>query len=505
MLIYSERNRGDASALVSKTLLQPMLADKWRIIIVLVCSAFAVRALGLIDATGPWKDELYTVGKSFQPQFGALLDKLRNDTHPPAYYTLMWVWGVLGPQTITSLRLFSWFAYLGGGIVMMLQSQALAQRRPRQAMAIAALMAFCSPFPVRFAIEGKGYALLVLFIALAWWWRRVEKLWAYGTCVALSALTHYYGLFLFGATLIWDSWHHRWQSSRATALALLPAIGWLLFASSYLFRDGTGAWIGTPDFGLMEDTLARAIGRWPLPKIGILLAIILAIQHWGLEKNPCNPKTKAINKNIPIRDKSGLQPTLLMVVGVVMISFWKPLAFSRYFVVILPALIPWLGVRASEPTLNSRGRLLGITALSLLLISWWWQSFRNLDPALTVDGARESNQFHVVSHALRGETYRYSNHKDLLILSDRMEVNAGRMNSPEQSWKGELELYELLTQDLGSLPNQIWLADSGSQRTTKRNLKALRKQPEKVGYRCEKFDLNKSYAAILRCTLKTTT
>lgn len=33
-------------------------------------------------------------------------------------------------------------------------------------MGLAALLALCSPYPVRFDIEGKSYALLVLLVAL---------------------------------------------------------------------------------------------------------------------------------------------------------------------------------------------------------------------------------------------------------------------------------------------------------------------------------------------------
>ena len=38
-------------------------------VVVLVCSAFALRALSLIDATGLCSNGPYTVGKSFQPSF----------------------------------------------------------------------------------------------------------------------------------------------------------------------------------------------------------------------------------------------------------------------------------------------------------------------------------------------------------------------------------------------------------------------------------------------------
>ena len=55
-------------------------------------SDFGLRALLLIDATALWSDELYSVGE-FQPSFGSLLAMLREDTHPPAYYGFLWLWG----------------------------------------------------------------------------------------------------------------------------------------------------------------------------------------------------------------------------------------------------------------------------------------------------------------------------------------------------------------------------------------------------------------------------
>ena len=57
-----------------------------RLITLLVCSLFAIKALVLIDATGLWSDELYSVGKSFQPSLMGLMAMLRNDPPPPRYY-----------------------------------------------------------------------------------------------------------------------------------------------------------------------------------------------------------------------------------------------------------------------------------------------------------------------------------------------------------------------------------------------------------------------------------
>ena len=111
-------------------------------LLLLCCAAFALRVLWLIDATGLWTDELYTVGKVFSPALQRCWPcSAKTHTHPPLSYTLVWFWGHWLPQTAVSLRLLSWFLYLAGGWMITLQA---------------------------------------------------------------SALTHYYGLFLFAAAVVWD-------------------------------------------------------------------------------------------------------------------------------------------------------------------------------------------------------------------------------------------------------------------------------------------------------------
>ena len=57
--------------------------NRWLFLPALICSAFALRTLFLIDATSLWSDELYSVGKSFQPSFSRLMAMLREDPIPP--------------------------------------------------------------------------------------------------------------------------------------------------------------------------------------------------------------------------------------------------------------------------------------------------------------------------------------------------------------------------------------------------------------------------------------
>ena len=134
--------------------LQNLDSRLWAVVSVgLVYLAFALKALLLIDATSLWSDELYSVGKSFQPDFGALLAMLREDTHPLLYYALLWLCGSLVGQSPISLRLLSRLAYALGAGVMVAQAAALAPRPKRlRAIRLAALLALCSPYHVRFAM-----------------------------------------------------------------------------------------------------------------------------------------------------------------------------------------------------------------------------------------------------------------------------------------------------------------------------------------------------------------
>ena len=81
----------------------------WLFLVMVICLAFAVRTLFLIDATALWSDELYSVGKSFQSSFMSMLAILREDTHPPAYYALLWLWGMWSVKALLACaRCLGW-------------------------------------------------------------------------------------------------------------------------------------------------------------------------------------------------------------------------------------------------------------------------------------------------------------------------------------------------------------------------------------------------------------
>ena len=462
--------------------------------VVLVCAAFALRSLGLIDATSLWSDELYSVGKSFQPSYADLLAQLRQDTHPPFYYSLLWLWGVVAGQSGLCLRLLSWMAYVVGGLLMTRQAWDLAPPpKQRSALLLAALMAFCTPYPLRFSIEGKSYALLTALVALAWWWRQRRQPGLYGLAVLLASLTHFYGLFLFAATAFWDAARHRISLSAAAVLALLPSVGWIAYAWKYLFGSSAAAWIGRPDFALLEDTLARALGPWPFPKLGVALIILWVLRRWGFHSS-CRDEEFSPRKSL--LDWSGVIPSSLMVIGVVAVSFVKPLAFSRYFVVLVPAFLPWLAVQGAQLPLNQWGRRFSLIALLLAFGLFWWQGFEPLQ-ARGLDASREADNFRAVSQATAGEPFRFAPRPRLFNLSDRMEQAASRLPSLGGSWGDEDDLEELLKQTPS--PDVIWIAASGPESVMRSRLLPLNALAESNDYQCQVKSKMPSFTRILIC------
>ena len=476
-------------------------------LVAFVCAAFALKALFLIDATSLWIDELYSVGKSFHSDYSGLVAWLRQDVHPPLYYTLLWMWGGLAGKTSVSLRLFSWLSYILAGALITLQSGALVHRDVRaKAMTLGSLLAFCSPFPVRFAIEGKAYALLVLFITLGWLLRRryirqqhcLLSLIGYGFAVSAAALTHFYGLFIFCAAGVWDIWRRRWRLGGVVCFALIPSFVWVIYASSFLFGSSAGAWIGPPDFALFEDTLARAIGPWPLPKLLILAFVLWGLRRWGFRVVAEDFKRKSLNY-FALMDDCGLTASALMVVGLVAISFVKPMAFSRYFVVLLPAIIPWLAATGAQLPLNRRGSNMVVLLSVMMLVLWWQQAFLGITPVL--GGSRESDNFRAVSLLTAGQQERYSSRPRLLQFSDQVQLASSRIAVHSTPWGGPHDLNRRLQQ--WPLPKEVWLATSGPEQILQKGLLPLESEVLQAGFSCETLDDSPAYTRVLRCRLTT--
>ena len=235
------------------------------------------------------------VGKSFQLSFGSLLAMLREDTHPPAT-TACSGFGGIWPVRAPSVCLLSWLAYWrwpGDGS----SGDGLGHAGTDQVAAVAAA-AFCSPYPIRFAIEGKSYALLVLLLVLAWC-APFGGPAGLPRCGWAGQFTHFMGCFwCWRPRLAWPA-----APRTLTAAALvgaLPALAWMAtprITCSALSWQRDGA----PDYALLEETLARGLGFWPLPKLGLILLLLLVLRRWGGLRLPWPQTACSIKGSRPLR------------------------------------------------------------------------------------------------------------------------------------------------------------------------------------------------------------
>lgn len=174
-----------------------------------------------------WLDEALTVNiASLDP--GAMLDALRSDGHPPAYYLALHYWMELFGTSDAAIRALS-----GVFSVASLPLAWLVGRRiGGTAMAwLATAVLALSPFALGYGSENRMYAM-VGFGVLAGW-LLVDDLWAgrrpgwrvplLAVVTGLLLLTHYWAIFLGGAVALVAA--VRWLRTRGPRRA---GAGWSL-------------------------------------------------------------------------------------------------------------------------------------------------------------------------------------------------------------------------------------------------------------------------------------
>jgi uncharacterized membrane protein len=143
-----------------------------------------------------------------QLSFGALLHAIKvNETTPPLYFVLAWLWAKVFGTGEAGLRSFS--ALLGTGVtaVTYLCGRELVSR---WAGVVAAAFAAVSPFMIWYSQEARSYMLFALLSGLSLLFfararhdasRRNVVLW--GIFSALAILTHFFAAFLVAPEAVW--------------------------------------------------------------------------------------------------------------------------------------------------------------------------------------------------------------------------------------------------------------------------------------------------------------
>src|SRR5205085_11350120 len=173
---------------------RPITLEPW-LIAALVVLAAALRFV-TIASQSYWVDEATTV-QELHLSFGAMLHAVAtNESTPPLYYALAWVWAKVFGTGEAGLRSLSALAGVGVVPVLYFAGRELGSRR---AGILAALLGALSPFLIWYSQEARAYMLFAFLCGLSLLFfsralyrgvRRDLVFWA--ACSSLAVLAHFF-------------------------------------------------------------------------------------------------------------------------------------------------------------------------------------------------------------------------------------------------------------------------------------------------------------------------
>jgi len=292
--------------------------------------ALALRLLGL--SKGIWLDEFSTLDLIASED---LLRALQAYDHPPLYFVLIKLWSTIhgGEPFVRLLSVL--FEVLTVAIIMI-----WIRRYSLPASLLSGLACAAMPEMLRFSQEIRGYSLLLLASAIAFYFAsRIAfapgRLVGYaGVAAALSVAvsTHFVGAFVVPAVTLFVALSaidlRRIRPLAATAALAVPTVIFLFF---YLFfmdagaRDKSGGWwMPLPSLELIERYLgvSRSAVLVLIPVSIVFVAILLWAGNW--------------RRSLPFLAGAACYWTLLIAYSFLNVPiFWTRTA--------LPGLVPLLG------------------------------------------------------------------------------------------------------------------------------------------------------------------
>ncbi len=236
MLTPIRTAEASVAAVEPKTTAMRISPEVWVLAVLVV--AGAILRFSTLTGQSYWADEATTVHE-LHMSLGGLLHAVRvNETTPPLYFVLAWLWAKIFGTGEAGLRSFS--ALLGTAVIPVAY---LCGRRliSRWAGVAAAAFAAFSPFMIWYSQEARSYILLgllcglsFLFFVRAWQEPSTRNIAWWAVFSALAVTTHFFAGFLIAPEglllLLWGPHRRRvllaGAAVAAVQLAMLPlAVG----------------------------------------------------------------------------------------------------------------------------------------------------------------------------------------------------------------------------------------------------------------------------------------
>ncbi|NSX56907.1 hypothetical protein [Parasulfitobacter algicola] len=307
-----------------------------------------------LDASSLWLDELFTVYFSDpnQPSFSAFLNRASEDVHPPGYYALVWITGLLtGADTGMIARGIS--ATLAA-LSLVLICLAMPKWISRPARLFSCTLAATSHIYFLYAPQGRSYALSwVLVILLLMLALDINRAMSQGKPISLklstftitgiiSGLCHMYLVPLIGAKIaimlcFSQSWKNRFWIAVSGLIILTTMLVFLNWQADKIILDVSDTWFSADSDFLWRQTnagLKRLFGsalETPLSNVIIAASVVSVV--WILIKRIKIQDLRPIIFDTIFVFSS---PILALALAILVTLFYAPSYSFRYFIVLVP-------------------------------------------------------------------------------------------------------------------------------------------------------------------------
>lgn len=295
-----------------------------------------------------WRDEAFSVLLSAKSLKDILLLTIK-DTSPPLYYFLLHFWMKLFGDSEYIVRTLS----LGFHILLVISSFFLLKHLIKnwKLSIVGSLAVLLNPFLLEYAFETRCYSFFAFLIVTATYFFLKKKKIVSSIFLALSLLTHNFGIFFLLAFVIF--WIYKNRSSliksikSAISLFTLPFIAfgiWFLFLWNQWTKVAGGFWIEPKNSSIFLETFRTYFqGSTDYASKGmiynlVVVLVILGIFYWFNKYISQNDK-ETDNKDNHLLIFIFLIPFLIVYL---ISAFWIPIFHERYLMPILPIFIIWI-------------------------------------------------------------------------------------------------------------------------------------------------------------------
>ena len=256
-------------------------------LLLLALAVFAVPRLAMLTRYPPWQDELWTLDVLARDFPTMLRWIVADQTHPPLFYAMAWVWQRVGGDALWWMRLLP--ALIGIAAAVPLVALCRAARLGALGTWLAVLLAAASPWLVFYSAELRGtglYATLAVASLAAWLRARDSATndrapWRLLLVVNVAMVySHYFGWLVVaaeGADALVAARRRLPRFVRIAAWTALAFAPWVVLVVRRAIRFPRGlemvAWIPRPTLGDFLDPYRAAFGASPW--LGVDLALVV--------------------------------------------------------------------------------------------------------------------------------------------------------------------------------------------------------------------------------------